>query len=166
MFRLGVEFGRVSILPAENVSRVFDDAALHSETYSQKRDFVFAGIFYRDALSVHAACAEAAGDKDAVSLFEKFRIFLKILCLDAFDVDFRVVRHSSVLKRFVDRFVGVSDRDVFSDKGYCAFVFRLCRLADKGVPLGVDDRFYRKFELLKDPEVELLFQKFARNCIN
>src|SRR5690606_26514690 len=96
-----------------------DGRDLHAEADAEIRDVAFTGILGGEDLALDAAVAEAAGDQDAVDVADdRFRaVLLDRLGLYADDVDLGVVMRAGVDQRFVDRFVGVLQLDVFAGDG-------------------------------------------------
>ena len=87
---------------------------------------MLAGVAGCSDFALSAAVAETAGDEDAVELLEfgEPALRLEILGVDANDVDAASVGDARVAERFVDRFVGVLELDVFSDDADAHLVLR------------------------------------------
>src|SRR4051812_4304042 len=78
-----VELTRVGPFKAAHVARKLYARRLHAEADSEVRDFLLARIADRIQHAFDAALAEAAGDKDAVVIFELRVVLLAFLRLEA-----------------------------------------------------------------------------------
>src|SRR3989344_1024468 len=76
--RLRIDLGRVGILEARDMPRVFHRKQLHAVAEAEIRDLVLAGEPYRVDLPLDAGFAESARDEDAVVLRELLHL-LRIL---------------------------------------------------------------------------------------
>jgi hypothetical protein len=65
-----IELTRIRIGKADHVAGEFNTCGLHSETYPEVRDFIFARIANRDEHPFDAALAKAAGNENSVVIFE------------------------------------------------------------------------------------------------
>src|SRR5699024_8163639 len=65
---IGFELHAVGVVVADDIPGKFHDCELHSEAEAEERDVVGAGIFDSLDLALHAAMAEASGDKDAADI--------------------------------------------------------------------------------------------------
>ena len=115
----GIEFSAVRLLHAADIAGEFDDGALHSETDSEERNLVRAGVFHGFDLSGNSAVAEPAGDQNAVHPLEDL---IQIAVVEFFrfngtESDLCGVRDSGMRESFIDALIRVAQSDVLADDG-------------------------------------------------
>ena len=102
------------ILPAENIAAEFDDDQLETETQTEKRNIVLAGISDCIYLALDTARTETAGDNNAVDVRE---IGIgEVLGIYPFDYDLGREFSTRMLQRLFYRDIDVFNA-VFSDDG-------------------------------------------------
>src|SRR5207302_11279801 len=116
------ELGRAGARQPRQMPRRLDDRHLHAETDAEIRDIALARETRRLDLTLGAALAEAAGDKDCVHAFEllyRLALGLEDLGIDPVELDADIVGDAAMGHRFGERFVAVrevrvlaNDRDV------------------------------------------------------
>jgi hypothetical protein len=98
----------VSALESEDVSRVLDDRHLEAETEAQERNVVLSTVLDGFQFPLDAAGAEAAGDDDAVGLFQPILVAIEHLVgVDPQDVYLSPALDARVLQRLADGHIGV-----------------------------------------------------------
>ena len=98
-----IEFRAVRPLQAADVSREFDDRALHSQANAEVRDLAGSGILDAAQHAGDSTLPKAAGNQDAVHLFELVlpRLAFQPLGLDPHHIHLDVVGDAPVSQRLV-----------------------------------------------------------------
>src|SRR5712691_10611187 len=118
MRRLGIHLRRVRALQAEHVTRELGHRDVHPEADAEIRNLPLARDAAREDLPFPPARAEAAGNKDAVDLFEQPGRFLErhSLRVDPAYAHRAAVVRAGVLEGLVNREVCVLQLDVLADE--------------------------------------------------
>ena len=169
MFGGLVELGGVRAFQAADVAGELDGGDLHAETDAEIRDLVLAGVLRGEDFPLGAAVAEAAGNEDAVHLADdRLRaVVLDGLGVHADDLHLGVVMGAGVDERFVDRFVGVLQFDVFAGHGDGDLVFRMDHALHEALPI-LERRGGRvaEAELVHHQAVDLVAAQVERAFVN
>ena len=120
-------FGGIGVFDAGQVAHGFNDGHLHSETNSQKRQIIFAGIFNRLDFALGAAGAETARNQNRTDIVQVSggTVFFNIFRIYPFDFDFVTVGYAAVAQSFAQRFISFEQLGVFPDNGHSHFTFRM-----------------------------------------
>ena len=152
------EFGAGRVWNVGEVSGALDDGHLHAEADAEERDAVRAGEADGFDLAFGAAFAEAAGDEDAVHVFElgdgavAVRIgALEDLGVEPVDVHFDFVGDAAVVQGFDEAFVAVEEVGVFADDRDADFAFGGAGRLHDAAPFGEIGRgVVRQVEVAQD----------------
>ena len=131
-----IDFGAVSIGITQYITGKFDRHGLHTHTYSQTWQIVFAGIFQCRKFTFHTTLTES-GSHDNTICFRKF--FLHILIIqfirkNQIEFKFAVVVGTCMHQRLNNRFVGIGQLHIFSHNGNAHFVFGIFEFFNKSAP--------------------------------
>ena len=124
MRRLRIELGAVRVRKPRGIARVFDGGALHAKANAEEGNLVLAGVLDGVDHALNSALAKAAGNEDAVVVFQALFGCLQgidFLGFDPFDHGFVIVRQAAVQQRFAQAFVGVFQLNVFADNADAHF---------------------------------------------
>ncbi len=113
---------------AADVARELDGGDLHAEAEAEERDALLAGELRGADFALDAAVAKAAGDEDAGDVAQEFGRVAWSRSSSAstlHEIDAAIGGGAGVGERFVDRFVGVLELDVFADHGDLHALLRL-----------------------------------------
>ena len=168
MWCVGIELRRMRFVQFEHVAGEFDRRDLHAETQSEIGKFVFAGVFRRNDFAFDAALAKPALNQNAA---ESLQNFLRSLAFDVLGVhlhDFHaaIVGHAAVNDRFVNRFVGVLQLDVFADDANADTMLRRDEFADDLLPMRHVRRRCVEVQQTADEIVEPVALKHERHLVN
>ena len=81
MFRLVIDFCRIGIFIAQNITSKLNGHALHTQTDTERRDTLFACIAQSGQFSLNASRAEAGSHYDTIALPQ---YAIGIFCLKSF----------------------------------------------------------------------------------
>ena len=154
---------------AADVAGELDGGDLHAEADAEIRDLVFAGVLGGQDLALGAAVAEAAGNEDAVHVADDGlrAVILDGLGVHADDLHLGVVMGAGVDERFVDRFVGVLQLDVFAGDGDGHLVFRMDDALHETLPiLERGRRRVAEADLVHHEAVDLVAAEVERAFVN
>ena len=97
-----VDLGRNRILDSKHIPGELNHAHLHSQTYSEERHVVLAGVFYCKNLAFQSPLAESRCDENSVHIPDLFLKVgtVKMLALNSVDIHLALVGGSGVDKGF------------------------------------------------------------------
>ena len=136
MRRQRVHFGRMRVLPTQDMAREFHHAALHAETDAQKRDFLLTRVADGFDFAVDAAHAKARRHQNTLTAFEQRAHggFRHLFRMHRANLHLARMRHARMDKRFVDGFVRILQFRVFAHQRYFHLFLGVVQLLQKSVP--------------------------------
>mgnify|MGYP001677499098 CR=1 FL=1 len=139
MLRLVIEFRRMGVRHAADVTRKLDDGALHAEAQAEERNRVLTRVLHGANLALDAAVAKATRNEYSLApckdLAELDVRRLDCLRIDPGDLDVRIVRDARMVQRLRHRHVGVGQIHILADDGDLDFFRGMLDLEDHLLPL-------------------------------
>ncbi|MCU1222774.1 MAG: hypothetical protein JWQ42_867 [Edaphobacter sp.] len=142
----GVELAGVGLLEAADVARVLDAGGLHTQADAEVGNALFAGVADGVEHALDASLAKAAGDEDAVEVFQLVTVFegraaVGVFGLEAFgfdpgDAELEVVGQGAVDEGFLEGLIAVLVLDVLADDADGDLVLGVVSAVDDVLPLG------------------------------
>ena len=170
MLCLVIEFCRMGVCHAADVTRKLDDGALHAEAQSEERNRVLTRVLHGANLALDAAVAEAARHKYSLApskhLAELDVRRLNRLRIDPGDLDVRIIRDARMVQRLRHRHVGVGQIHILADDGDLNLLRGMLDLEDHLLPLFHVRRAVIHVELFEHNLVEAFLRHHQRNLVN
>src|SRR5690606_13215173 len=122
-----IHFGRMCISHAEYITRKFYASHLHTEAYSEERNFIFPCIAYGIYLSFYAAATKARCYKHRIELLHFFGgiVGSKVFGMNVLYFYFTLIERTGMNECFENRFVSILQLHIFSDQPNGNFRFRV-----------------------------------------
>src|SRR5689334_5346278 len=165
---LNIEFAGIGGRQAANVPGKLDHGHLHAETDAEKGNFVLAGVTNRSNLALATPIAEAAGNQNAIGIFEKSldAVLLNLLRLDAVEIDTDLIGNSTVNQSFEQAFVRFLKAHVLADNRNAHGIVRIFEHLYNPLPVFQMRRAGPDVELLDDPLIKSFFMENERHFVD